>query len=111
MHQLYTAIAIPKMSYAAEVWLTLPHKANDLSRKQMGSVKFTQRLQSAQRRAAIAMLGAMSTMAGDVLNAHAFLPPPHLLFQKVLIRLATRLATLPDCHPYTSTSRKPSKDK
>lgn len=99
MRQLYTAIAIPKMSYAAEVWFTLPHKANSTSKKRLGSVKFTQKLQSAQRRAVITMLGAMRTTAGDVLNAHAFLPPPHLLFQKTLIRSATRLVTLPESHP------------
>ena len=99
MRQLYIAIAIPKMSYAAEVWYTLPHKANETSSKRMGSVKFTQKLQSAQRRAVITMLGAMRTTAGDVLNAHAFLPPPHFLFRKALIRSATRLVTLPECHP------------
>jgi len=99
MRQLYTAIAIPKMSYAAEVWYTLPHKANESSKKRTGAVKFTQKLTSAQRRATITMLGAMRTTAGDVLNAHAYLPPPHLLFLKTLIRSATRLVTLPDCHP------------
>jgi len=99
MRQLYISIAIPKMSYAAEVWFTLPHKANETSKKRTGSVKFTQKIQSAQRRATITMLGAMRTTAGDVLNAHANIPPPHLLFLKVLIRSATRLAALPDCHP------------
>ena len=87
------------MSYAAEIWYTTPHKPNALSKKRVGSIKFTQKLKSAQRRATIAMLGAMSTTAGDVRNAHAHLPPPHLLFQKVLIRSATRLASLPDNHP------------
>jgi len=99
MRQLYTAIAIPRMSYAAEVWFVLPHKRSESSKKKMGSVKFTQKLQSAQRRAVITMLGAMRTTAGDVLNAHAFLPPPHLLFLKVLTRAATRLVSLPDSHP------------
>jgi len=99
MRQLYISIAIPKMTYAAEVWYTLPHTANESSRKRMGSVKFTQKLLSAQRRATITMLGAMRTTAGDVLNAHAYLPPPHYLFLKMLIRSATRLVTLPDCHP------------
>lgn len=36
---------------------------------------------------------------------HTF-PPPHLLFLKPLIRSATRLVTLPDCHPlYGPTQR------
>ena len=45
------------------------------------------------------MLGAMRTMAGDVLNAHAQIPPPHLLFLKALTRSATRLVSLPSFHP------------
>lgn len=99
MRQLYTAIAIPKMSYAADVWYTLPHFPNESSTKRLGSIKFTRRLTSAQRRATISMMGAMRTTAGDVLNAHAFLPPPHLLFLKTLIRSATRLVSLPESHP------------
>ena len=99
MRQLYMAIAVPKMSYAADVWYTLPHKANETSKRRVGSVRFTQKLQSAQRRAVITMLGAMRSTAGDVLNAHAYLPPPHLLFLPTLIRSATRLASLPNSHP------------
>ena len=85
MRQLYVSVAAPKMSYVADVWYTLPHKANEFSKRQRGSIRFTQKLHSAQRRVAITMLGAMRTTAGDVLNTHAFLPPPHLLFLKTLI--------------------------
>ena len=53
----------------------------------------------------ISMLGAMRCTAGDVLNAHASLPPPHFLFLKALIRSATRLVTLPDHHPLAKPSR------
>jgi len=49
MRQLYVAIAIPKMTYAADVWYTLPHKTNELSKNRTGSVKLTNRIQSAQR--------------------------------------------------------------
>jgi ribonuclease HI len=105
MRQLYTAVAIPKMSYAADVWYTLPHYPNESSQKRLGSVKFTQKLTSAQRRATITMMGAMRTTAGDVLNVHAFLPPPHLLFLKTLIRSATRLASLPNDHPLYKPAR------
>jgi len=99
MRQLYLSIAVPRMTYAAEVWYTLPHKTDPSSKRRTGSVRFTQKLTSAQRRAVIATLGAMRTTADDVLNAHAYIPPPHLLFLKVLIRSATHLVTLPDCHP------------
>ena len=106
MRRLYTSIAIPRMSYAAEVWFVLPHKISESSKKRTGSIKFTQKLQSAQRRAVITMLGAMRTTAGDVLNTQAFLPPPHLLFLKVLIRAASRLVSLSDSHPLRKPVRR-----
>ena len=96
MRQLYLAIAVPKMTYAAEVWYTLPHKLTSESAKRTGSVKFTNSIQSAQRKAVITMLGAMCTTAGDIMNTHALIPPPHLLFLKALTRSATRLAALPN---------------
>ena len=105
MRQLYIAIAIPKMSYAAEVWYTLPHFPNSKTKKRTGSIKFTQKLTSAQQRMTITMMGAMRTTASDVLNVHALLPPPHLLFLKTLIRAATRLVTLPDYHPLFRPTR------
>ena len=99
MRQLYVAIAIPKMTYAADVWYTLPHKASESSKNRTGSVKFTNKIQSAQGQAVISMLGATRSTAGDVLNVHAQLPPPHLLFLTVLIRSATHLLSLPNSHP------------
>ncbi|KAF9789346.1 hypothetical protein BJ322DRAFT_978210, partial [Thelephora terrestris] len=73
MRQLYTAIAIPKMSYAAEVWYTTPHLPTPNATRRTGSIKFTQKLVTEQRRAAITILGAMRTTAGDVLSVHAHL--------------------------------------
>ena len=76
MRQLYLAVAVPKITYAAEVWYTLPHKSKPSNLKRTGSITFTNKIQTAQRRAAITILGAMGTTAGDVLNAHALIPPP-----------------------------------
>ena len=87
------------MACAADVWYTLPHYPNEASKKCLGSVKFTGRLISAQPRATIIILGAMQTTAGDVLNVHAFLPPPHILFLKTLIHSATQLVSPPGDHP------------
>ena len=99
MRQLYLTVAVPKMAYAAKVWYTLPHKTDPSHTKRTGSIPFMRMVQAAQRRAMINMLGAMRTTAGDMLNAHADIPPPHLLFMKELIRSATRLVTLPASHP------------
>lgn len=75
MRQLYLTVAAPKLTYAAEIWYTIPHKPTATSTRRTGSVKFTKQIQSAQRRATITILGAMRTTAGDVLNAHALIPP------------------------------------
>ena len=47
----------------------------------------------------------MHTTAGDVLNAHTEIPPPHILFLKSLIRAATRLVALPIDHPLHKPSQ------
>ena len=75
MCQLYISIALPKMSYAADIWYTIPHHPNGLERHHAGAIQFTQKLVSGQCKAVITILGAMKTTAGDVLNAHANLPP------------------------------------
>ena len=109
MRLLYTTIAIPKMAYAADVWYAPPHKTHNASTRRSGMIKFSRKLQSAQRRATISMLGAMRTTAGDVLNAHAYIPPPHLLFLKILTRSATRLLTLPPSHPLHKPAQRAAK--
>lgn len=106
MRQLYLAVVALRMTYAAEVWYTLPHKSVIGNTKRTGSIKFTKSIQSAQRRAVITMLGAMQTTAGNVLNTHAQIPPPHLLFLKVLTRSATRLVSLPNNHPLHKPTQK-----
>ena len=105
MQQLYIGITIPKMSYAADVWYTLPHKANESSKKRTGSIKFMQKLQSVQHQATITMLGVMHTTAGDILNTHAFLPPPHLLFLMTLNHSTRQLVSLPNSHPLHKPSQ------
>ena len=109
MRQLYTSIAVPRMAYAADVWYIIPHKPNATAKKRTGSIRFTQLMTSAQRRATINMLGAMRTTAGDVLNAHAFIPPPHLLILKTLVRSATRLISLPPNHPLHKPAQRAAK--
>ena len=106
MRQLYTAITIPKMTYVANIWYMLPHYPSATSKRQTGSVKFTQKLTSAQCCMTITMLGAMRSTAGDVLNTHAFLPPPHPLFLKSLIRSTTQLVILPNSHPSSNPHNK-----
>lgn len=96
--QLYVTVAIPRFSYAAEVWYTYLHKPESSS-KTRGSVAITNKLRSAQRKVAKTIMGGLSTTAGDILDVHAYILPIDLLFCKLLFRAALRICSLPSTHP------------
>lgn len=89
----YISIAIPRILYAASVWLTPP---NDINRKSKGCMR---RLASIQRQAAILTTGAMRSSPGDSLDTHADLLPFHLLTTKVCYRETIRMSCFPPTHP------------
>lgn len=92
MRRFYLAVAVPKMLYAADVFLA---PAVSGTRGVKGIIK---KLTRVQREAAIAVTGALRTTASDVLDAHANFLPFDLLVEKVIVRAGTRLATIPDSH-------------
>jgi ribonuclease HI len=98
MRQLYNAVAIPKVTYAADIWYTPLHDRAGRTNR-CGSVGTTNRLTSLQRLAAIAITGALKTTATDVLELHAGILPMQLLMHKVCHRATLRLASLPKSHP------------
>ena len=94
IRQLYLAVAIPRILYATDVSLV-----SGGSKNKVGSAAVIAKLTSIQRRAALAITGAMRTTATDVLDAHANLLPMRLLIEKVQYRAALRMATLLSSHP------------
>jgi ribonuclease HI len=98
MRQLYCAVAIPKFSYAADVWYTPIHRPEG-KKKARGSVSVVRKLTSLQRIATIAITGAMRTTATDTLEVHANIMPVELLLLNVCYRAALRMASLPESHP------------
>ncbi|KAJ6459861.1 hypothetical protein C8R45DRAFT_1180601 [Mycena sanguinolenta] len=68
----------------------------------------------AQRRAALAITGALSSTPTDVLDAYANLLPVRFLVERVRYRAALRLASLPATHPLhrsvADAARRPVKD-
>lgn len=58
MRQLYQAVALPKMTYAADLWFT-PSFREGTDTLQRGSVGIAKRLSSVQHIAALAITGAM----------------------------------------------------
>ena len=95
--QLYNTVAVPRFTYGAEVWYTPLHKPSG-SQKTKGSVSVSNKLKSAQRKVAVAIVGGLRTMAGDVLDVHAYILRIDLLLNKILYRAALRLCSLPKSH-------------
>ena len=108
--QLYNTMAVPRFTYGAKVWYTPLHRPNG-SKNTRGSVKVTNKLRSIQRKITKTITGGLSTMAGDILNAHAYVLPIDLLFNKLLYRAALRLCTLPKSHPLQPLVRKVARQK
>jgi ribonuclease HI len=98
MRRLYLAICIPKMLYAADVWMAPPYRSEHTGRYP-SSTLVMRKLASAQRVAALAITGALRSTATDVLDVHANLLPVPLLVRKHAFDAALRLATLADTHP------------
>jgi hypothetical protein len=98
--RLYIAVAIPCIMYTAEIWYTPPHKPGN-AKKRQGDIQLTNKLGSIQRKATIAITGAMQTTAGDILEMHTNLFSACSLLLNAIFRAATRLATLPSAHPLT----------
>ena len=98
MRQLYRSIAVPKMLYAASIWLKPVFNAGSqsLTRGSQGVVK---KLTQIQRSAAITITGAMRTSPTDATEIHANLMPMPALVQKMLFNSSIRIASLPEAHP------------
>ena len=98
MRQLYYAVAVPRFTYAANIWYApVTHAVPDA--RASGSVGATKRLESIQHMAVTAITGTLRTMAMDIMEAHANVLPVELLMHRVCHRAAVRLASLPDTHP------------
>jgi len=96
IQRLYTSIAIPRILYGADIFLTPHQKCGG-----RGTVKSVtrDRLASLQGRVANMIAGGMRTSPHDTAEAHANLLPFHLLIDKVRHAAAIRMATLPPTHP------------
>jgi hypothetical protein len=98
MRRLYITVAIPKMTYGADVWYT-PPRLEMGKRRREGSVGILRELGKIQRIATLTINGALRTTASDTLDAHANLLPIDLLMEKICHRALIRICSLPDTHP------------
>ncbi|CCO36793.1 hypothetical protein RSOLAG1IB_12164 [Rhizoctonia solani AG-1 IB] len=95
--RLYLSIAVPRFSYAADIWYSPVTQSPGGRRK--GSAGFADRLARIQSNAARAILGAMRSTPVASLDAHLDLLPMHLLMNEACQRAAIRLAATPPAHP------------
>ena len=100
IRQLYQSVVVPKITYAAAVWLQ-PTYSHLSDKRLRGSIGIARKIESLQRAAMLAITGAMRTTPTDSLDAHANLLPTHIhiLFQPVLFRSVLCLSGLPPNHP------------
>ena len=98
MRQLYIVVAIPKMTYAINVWYTPPTKQVG-QRRSTGSVRVLHQMTKLQRLASLAIVGGMKSTPTDLLDVHAGLLPVELMLLCICHGAMVKLCTLPDTHP------------
>ena len=100
VRKLYNAVAVPKITYAADMWFR-PKKSRgaDRNRTDSGPRLLTKRLESIQRNAAISITGALRTSPGDSTIVHANLTPLGTLLKEISLKGYARIATRPTAHP------------
>lgn len=101
MRHLYRSVGIPQITYAADVWYT-PPKVKPGGKRACGSQQVLKRLQSVQRKAALAITGCLQSTAGDVLNVQAAITPIEFLLEATHRRAYIRLCALPNKHIMTT---------
>jgi ribonuclease HI len=93
LRRLFTAVAAPRMDYAAIIWHHLEDPNSPVGHQRI------QKYSTAQRQTMKAILGCFRTIATDALeNETGFLPPSLRLREKVL-KSVTRMLTVPPQHP------------
>ena len=92
VHKLYLSIAVPRMLYAADIFLMPQWKMTMRSRDRKSSQGIINKLASVQHQAAIMIMGTLRTTAMDVLDVMANLLPFHLLVDKHHHHVALRLS-------------------
>lgn len=99
MCKLYLDIAVPKMTYALDIWYD-PLHLKDAAKKRTGSVRALKELTKIQRIAALAITGALRTIQNGFLDAHAGLLPLELTLDKICHRNVTCICMLPKDNQY-----------
>ncbi|KAJ7138707.1 hypothetical protein C8R43DRAFT_893161 [Mycena crocata] len=97
MRRLYLGACVPAMLYGADLFLSPPSiGAYGSKRRERGVIKH---IRTIQRRAALAITGALASTPTDTLDVYAGLLPVVHLVEKLCYGAALHLAALPTTHP------------
>ena len=96
MRQLYLAVIVPRMLYAADIFC-----ANKLS-SVSPHTGFLGEMARVQRALMLQITGALRSTPTDILNIETDLPPFKLLVKKVCHHAFMRLSSLPPRHPLSA---------
>ena len=108
--RLYNAVAVPKITYAADLWFRNKKSSRtDRNPADFGPALLTKRLESIQRQAAISITGGLRTSPGDALIVHANLVPIGVQLKETCLKTYARLATRPRTHPIAYAMRRTAK--
>jgi len=94
MRVLFISIAVPKMMYATDLFLT---PGSQKTKGMKGAIK---KLTKIPRQATLHITRALRSAPTDMVDACTDILPFHLLVKKLTCRAASRLATLPQSHPF-----------
>jgi hypothetical protein len=97
VRQLFQTVVVPRMEYGLPVWYRSISSNSDEWRT--GTVWVAKALGKVQRLASKVITGALRTMATDVLDFHANLPPIHIRLNCSVYNAVARLTSLPQSHP------------
>ncbi len=108
-HKLYNAVAVPKISYATDLWFC-PKNAHktDKNPAESGPHMITKQLESIQRNTAISITGMLHTSPGDAVIIHANLTPLGILLKEASLKSYARIATRPNTHPIAPSQKTPN---
>jgi ribonuclease HI len=108
--KLYNAVAVPKITYAADLWFRSKKSTRtDRNTTGYGPTLLTKRLESIQRQAAISITGGLRTSPGDALIVHANLIPIGVQLKETCLKTYARLSTRPTSHPITIAMHRTAK--
>ncbi|KAF8867463.1 hypothetical protein BD779DRAFT_1410706, partial [Infundibulicybe gibba] len=82
LRKAYTAICVPRMLYAADIFLTPARRTTQDATTKRDNRAIVRQLMTVQRKVTLAITGAMRSTAGDVLDVHSNLLPMLLLIDK-----------------------------